>query len=107
VSAYGAAKAAAEVVVTARDPRAVIVRTSWIVGDGRSGFEQFVAAKMLARAGSCHFVRLSVSAARRGAAATTSPAVSCSSGRSATVPSRSWTDADGSRNRVPPVSRPS
>ena len=42
VSAYGAAKAAAEVVVAARDPRAVIVRTSWITGDGRTGFERFV-----------------------------------------------------------------
>lgn len=41
-SAYGAAKAAAEVVVAARDPQAVIVRTSWITGDGWSGFEQFV-----------------------------------------------------------------
>jgi dTDP-4-dehydrorhamnose reductase len=43
VSAYGAAKAAAEVVVAARDPQAVIVRTSWITGDGRSGFERLVA----------------------------------------------------------------
>jgi dTDP-4-dehydrorhamnose reductase len=42
-SAYGAAKAAAEVVVAASDPRAVIVRTSWITGDGRSGFERLVA----------------------------------------------------------------
>lgn len=50
VSAYGAAKAAAEVVVAARDPRAVIVRTSWITGDGRSGFERLVAG--LARGGS-------------------------------------------------------
>jgi len=43
VSAYGAAKAAAEVVVAARDPRAAIVRTSWITGDGHSGFERLVA----------------------------------------------------------------
>jgi dTDP-4-dehydrorhamnose reductase len=43
VSAYGAAKAAAEVVVAARCPQAVIVRASWITGDGRSGFERLVA----------------------------------------------------------------
>jgi dTDP-4-dehydrorhamnose reductase len=43
VSAYGAAKAAAEVVVAACNPNAVIVRTSWITGDGRSGFERLVA----------------------------------------------------------------
>jgi dTDP-4-dehydrorhamnose reductase len=43
VTEYGAAKAAAEVVVAARDPRAVIVRTSWITGDGRSGMERLVA----------------------------------------------------------------
>ena len=41
--AYGAAKATAEVVVAARNPKAVIVRTSWITGDGRSGFERLVA----------------------------------------------------------------
>jgi dTDP-4-dehydrorhamnose reductase len=50
VSEYGAAKAAAEVVVAARDPRAAIVRTSWITGDGRSPFEQLVAD--LAQSGS-------------------------------------------------------
>jgi dTDP-4-dehydrorhamnose reductase len=50
VSAYGAAKAAAEVVVAAHDPRAVIVRTSWITGDGQSGFERLVAG--LAQGGS-------------------------------------------------------
>jgi dTDP-4-dehydrorhamnose reductase len=51
VSEYGAAKAAAEVVVAARDPQAAIVRTSWIAGDdGQSGSERLVAA--LARGGS-------------------------------------------------------
>jgi dTDP-4-dehydrorhamnose reductase len=49
-SAYGAAKAAAEVVVAACDSRAVIARTSWITGDGRSGFERLVGG--LARDGS-------------------------------------------------------
>jgi dTDP-4-dehydrorhamnose reductase len=42
VSEYGAAKAAAEVVVAARCPEAVIVRTSWITGDGRSATERLV-----------------------------------------------------------------
>jgi dTDP-4-dehydrorhamnose reductase len=51
VTTYGAAKAAAEVVVAARDPRAVIVRTSWITGDGRSGFEQLVAGLARGEAG--------------------------------------------------------
>lgn len=50
VSEYGAAKAAAEVVVAARCPEAVIVRTSWITGDGRSGTERLAAS--LARGGS-------------------------------------------------------
>lgn len=50
VSEYGAAKAAAEVVVAARCPEAVIVRTSWITGDGRSGTERLVTS--LARGGS-------------------------------------------------------
>jgi dTDP-4-dehydrorhamnose reductase len=51
VSEYGAAKAAAEVVVAARDPRAAIVRTSWITGDdGQSGSERLIAD--LARGGS-------------------------------------------------------
>jgi dTDP-4-dehydrorhamnose reductase len=50
VSAYGAAKAAAEVVVAARCPEAVIVRTSWITGDGCSGLERLVTS--LARGGS-------------------------------------------------------
>jgi dTDP-4-dehydrorhamnose reductase len=50
VSEYGAAKAAAEVVVAARDPKAAIVRTSWITGDdGRSGSERLTAG--LARGG--------------------------------------------------------
>ncbi|WP_205327079.1 sugar nucleotide-binding protein [Glycomyces sp. YM15] len=39
---YGAAKAAAEVAVAAGHPEAVIARTFWILGDGRSGFESFV-----------------------------------------------------------------
>lgn len=39
---YGAAKAAAEVAVAAADPMSVIARTSWILGDGTSGFEAFV-----------------------------------------------------------------
>ncbi|MEV0150963.1 MULTISPECIES: sugar nucleotide-binding protein [unclassified Nonomuraea] len=42
VSPYGAAKAAAEVAVRAISPAAVIVRTSLILGDGRSGHESFV-----------------------------------------------------------------
>jgi dTDP-4-dehydrorhamnose reductase len=50
ISEYGAAKAAAEVVVAARCPEAVIVRTSWITGDGRSGIERLVTS--LARGGS-------------------------------------------------------
>lgn len=50
VSEYGAAKAAAEVVVAARCPEAAIVRTSWITGDGRSGTERLVAS--LANGGS-------------------------------------------------------
>lgn len=41
---YGAAKAAAEVGVAAVDASALIVRTSWILGDGRSPFESFVRA---------------------------------------------------------------
>jgi dTDP-4-dehydrorhamnose reductase len=50
VSEYGAAKAAAEVVVAARNPKAAIVRTSWITGDdGRSGSERLTAG--LARGG--------------------------------------------------------
>ncbi|GAA3181042.1 SDR family oxidoreductase [Nonomuraea roseoviolacea] len=44
VSPYGAAKAAAEVAVRAIAPGAVVVRTSLIVGDGRSGHESFVRA---------------------------------------------------------------
>lgn len=39
---YGAAKAAAEVAVAAVEERAAIARTSWILGDGNSGFERFV-----------------------------------------------------------------
>lgn len=39
---YGAAKAAAEVAVAAVDDRAAIARTSWILGDGDSGFERYV-----------------------------------------------------------------
>ncbi|MCD0445906.1 sugar nucleotide-binding protein [Glycomyces sp. A-F 0318] len=39
---YGAAKAAAEAGIAEVHPAAAIVRTSWIVGDGRSPFEQFV-----------------------------------------------------------------
>jgi len=50
VSEYGAAKAAAEVVVASRCPQAAIVRTSWITGDGRSGTERLVAS--LANGGS-------------------------------------------------------
>lgn len=41
---YGAAKAAAEVGVAAVNPAAAILRTSWIVGNGRSPFETFVQA---------------------------------------------------------------
>lgn len=41
---YGAAKAAAEVGIAAAFADAVIVRTSWILGDGASGFERFVRA---------------------------------------------------------------
>ncbi|GAA3754576.1 sugar nucleotide-binding protein [Salinactinospora qingdaonensis] len=41
---YGAAKAAAEVGVIAAMGDAVVVRTSWILGDGNSGFEAFVRA---------------------------------------------------------------
>ncbi|WP_030156059.1 sugar nucleotide-binding protein [Glycomyces sp. NRRL B-16210] len=41
---YGAAKAAAEVGVAAAHASALIVRTSWILGDGRSPFESFVRA---------------------------------------------------------------
>lgn len=41
---YGAAKAAAEVAVASNDRFAAIVRTSWILGDGMSGFESFVRA---------------------------------------------------------------
>jgi dTDP-4-dehydrorhamnose reductase len=44
ISPYGAAKAAAELAVAALCPGAVIARTSWILGDGRSPFEQFVHA---------------------------------------------------------------
>jgi dTDP-4-dehydrorhamnose reductase len=40
-TAYGAAKAAAEVGVATADPQASIVRTSWILG-GRAPFETFV-----------------------------------------------------------------
>lgn len=42
VYAYGAAKAAAETAVRAVSPRAVVVRTSLIVGDGRSPHERHV-----------------------------------------------------------------
>ncbi|TDC46474.1 NAD-dependent epimerase/dehydratase family protein [Jiangella ureilytica] len=42
VNAYGAAKAAAETVVRAVVPRAVIARTSLILGDGGSPQERFV-----------------------------------------------------------------
>lgn len=42
ITPYGAAKAAAETAVQAIDPTAAIVRTSLILGDGRSVHEQFV-----------------------------------------------------------------
>jgi dTDP-4-dehydrorhamnose reductase len=42
VNPYGAAKAAAETAIGAVDPRAVIARTSLILGDGRSPHERFV-----------------------------------------------------------------
>ncbi|WP_285598826.1 sugar nucleotide-binding protein [Kineosporia sp. NBRC 101731] len=44
VSAYGAAKAAAEVAVAGLDPSAVVARTSLIVGGGDSPTEQFTHA---------------------------------------------------------------
>lgn len=44
---YGAAKAAAEIGVAAACDDAVIIRTSWILGDGNSWFERF--AQALAR----------------------------------------------------------
>ncbi|MBN6055930.1 sugar nucleotide-binding protein [Nonomuraea sp. RK-328] len=44
VSPYGAAKAAAEVAAQAIVPGAVVVRTSLIIGAGRSGHEAFVRA---------------------------------------------------------------
>lgn len=44
ITPYGAAKAAAETAIHAIDPHAAIVRTSLIVGDGRSVHERFVRA---------------------------------------------------------------
>lgn len=41
VNRYGAAKAAAETVVRAVDPTAVVARTSLVMGDGRSKHERF------------------------------------------------------------------